>query len=1231
MHAKHVVLVNWGTVPSDTYPLEEITAITGQTGAGKSTQLDALVTLMSAGISQIGRLNMASEDGASHRQKRKSYRRAEEYVVGMAKDGLCRSPNGAHGYIAVAFSPDEGEGDEAQAFTAVMGISASKKEGEESQGEDTVFALVMGHEIDHTVLAPEQNGRRDIVKVTECLDTLRGLYGVRKGHKKTGVLGFKDEPRKFLRHLWAAFRGREELSQEEADRAAMVWCRFVPQEGIEDVSHFVRMLIMPDPRGTADFRGIRELIRTNREMTRRARALQQQKEILTEALEACQTHTSNYVLRRTLVTEGLELEQEARERERKSLSNQNIESRSLIEIREGERKAAVAAAERSRDQVVNLTAQLNGQKGYKEHEQLKADVASSTLALVGERSKAIAAVNRLGKVAQYVQVLELATQAKPLGDLASAVKRALFEAQLSTRVQVSDLDYVEGLPEMPRAQDWKELAVKAKPVETPFQRARVSLAGEGRELLALRAAAVERVDDLRRMQESRLNSMRSELVGIEKRKFLAPPDWAAETKAYIEREIPDANPVFLYELIKDVRDPEWQLAVEGMISDARFNIVVSQKHEQAVDSLLRVRKGRRTARLIQGARELKQAQGKVLPEASVASELIVDDPIARAYLTNQFSSALKQRDGTDMTQVGRGVRKDARGAGGGTTFNADENTRGRLYFGARALEQRKAELEHEIPELVRAIDELKNARALLQSLVQADDALVKLGEETLDAIAGRALVLLDVIAAKKAELAAMDITGFKELEAERDRVAEEQKAHAAHAEGLLKSISDEKREMDKRLDRIGQIDMQVEELQKQVIDGRNERARLAMKASWVSPAWLEERKVALVASGKSRQDNVTLLRTPLATSMTKIGLAVSKFNDAVKEEGPLSVTELVGLDPELEDAFDRMADKYVEIDARIRQIAADHLSSASTELARHEGIMRTRFTEYFCDKLLLELGGAKAVLHQLNTDLRNHVFGAERYEFEAFDASADFFARRTFFEYVRDQMKADERFNPFDAPLSEEMIRVREEIVRLLSSEEEKDQRMLEIIADYRNYHLYEMYKVFQREGDEKPTRIPMSTNGKESGGEKENGILIARAATISSALGLRKPGPHLRFIAIDEMMKKTDEARIRESLDFLSERLGLQVLFVMPTRAIGPFKDLADLEYNVSRVNTSRPEGTLRDKVVVLRSRYDRRVVRAMREARAHEVKTEAVRHFEAEEAHAVVAAASGERAAAA
>src|SRR5207244_1755665 len=158
-----------------------------------------------------------------------------------------------------------------------------------------------------------------------------------------------------------------------------------------------------------------------------------------------------------------------------------------IELKTTERAEALATAERAHDQLLHLNGQLQGKKGYKEHEKLKTDAASARVALLGERAKAEAVVLRLQQVAQYVGFLEMASEAKPLGELAGALKQALSQTGLSNRVCLTDLEYVKGLAEVPSVKDWEALRANAKPVETPFFRARTALAGEERHLLALHA------------------------------------------------------------------------------------------------------------------------------------------------------------------------------------------------------------------------------------------------------------------------------------------------------------------------------------------------------------------------------------------------------------------------------------------------------------------------------------------------------------------------------------------------------------------------------------------------------------------------------------------------------------------------------------------------------------------------------------------------------------------------
>jgi uncharacterized protein YPO0396 len=146
----------------------------------------------------------------------------------------------------------------------------------------------------------------------------------------------------------------------------------------------------------------------------------------------------------------------------------------------------------------------------------------------------------------------------------------------------------------------------------------------------------------------------------------------------------------------------------------------------------------------------------------------------------------------------------------------------------------------------------------------------------------------------------------------------------------------------------------------------------------------------------------------------------------------------------------------------------------------------------------------------------------------------------------------------------------------LLGADEQQALRELERIADYRNYHRYEIYK----EVEGKPP-IALSEYGTGSGGQLETPAYIIRAASITSALRHAEGTNHLRMVLVDEAFSKMDEARSREVIDYLTHTLGLQIVFIMPTSKCGPFMDLVSNEFVFAKV-PSAPRGQLNTRVLV-------------------------------------------------
>ncbi len=195
----------------------------------------------------------------------------------------------------------------------------------------------------------------------------------------------------------------------------------------------------------------------------------------------------------------------------------------------------------------------------------------------------------------------------------------------------------------------------------------------------------------------------------------------------------------------------------------------------------------------------------------------------------------------------------------------------------------------------------------------------------------------------------------------------------------------------------------------------------------------------------------------------------------------------------------------------------------------------------------------------------------------------------------------------FEAELSAKSKKVLEDMMRmLLDEDEQRALRDLERIADYRNYRRYEIYK----EVEGKPP-IPLSEYGTGSGGQLETPAYVIRAAAISSAFKFREGEHHLRSVIIDESFAKMDEIRARGVLEYLSKTLNLQVLFIMPSKSAGAFKDMVNHEYVFSKVPASG-NGELRTLTYVNHLILKQDEIRKAWEAYRQEVRRQAAIEFD-------------------
>jgi uncharacterized protein YPO0396 len=268
-----------------------------------------------------------------------------------------------------------------------------------------------------------------------------------------------------------------------------------------------------------------------------------------------------------------------------------------------------------------------------------------------------------------------------------------------------------------------------------------------------------------------------------------------------------------------------------------------------------------------------------------------------------------------------------------------------------------------------------------------------------------------------------------------------------------------------------------------------------------------------------------------------------------------------------------------ELDRVYNLLKNNILVEKHQQLAELKESFNNAFVTHLCHAIYQSINDGKRQIELLNKELQHHRFGSDQ---ETFRFASEWIPEyrdyaRFFEEVVKHPLLGDE-VALFDAELKPRSRKVLDELMAmLLDEDEQRALRDLERIADYRNYRRYEIYK----EVEGKPP-IPLSEYGTGSGGQLETPAYIIRSAAITSAFRFSEGSNHLRMVLVDEAFSKMDETRSREVISYLTQSLGLQLIFIMPTSKCGPYMDLISNEFVFAKCPAAQPRGQLNTRVLV-------------------------------------------------
>jgi energy-coupling factor transporter ATP-binding protein EcfA2 len=1182
MFLKRLVLVNWGNIPNGEFEFGPVNLFSGANGSGKTTAADAIQTLMTASHENLFHYNPGQEETTQRGRGGKRVRTLASYVLGC-DDGSYARLDPTDGYIAGIFHPTQGEN--AEPFTAVLGVRAwLDASGKQALAREELLAffVLQGVELDLSTFIQTRGTTQQIVLLDEVQSVLVARYGKR-------VVERYDQKRAYLRRLYAALRGkRDAVAEREGMAAAKAFSRFMAYKPVSGINQFVADEVLERKDLGEAVRSVSNQLKLIHGMERDAQGLKDSAALLeqsghlaqgyieswaeivtldyTAASAAYQQHQAHYLKARQ--------EREDIERERR----QNAEDLTLAEQRFAQTHASIVALEAQRQGIAALQ-QKDALEG--EQRRLEAQLSSHVRELLTQDQQL---QNNLRAAKTLEELLATPEIIQDLPQAANLDSQRVIRAARATE-KIGDLD----LPRWLQRDFTSDLSMLERHLDEAraAQRAHGELVEYWKRAEAQGSSLRDHLADTHHRRRQRYESVtqqhqqKSQEIARLEAKQVVYPAYVERALAAIRTQCPQADARVLCDHV-EVIDPRWQGAIEGYLGGARFSLIVDEQYEAQAIRIVRQLQGRdNRARVIQGAKALRDAsRAKPAPD-SIMHVLKFSHAVAEAFVKASYGTVARVESADELRNTARGVTSDGMGSGNYSMFRCDIPD-AELVFGAAARERALRAKRGELEELSMAREQANERSQQSHRLLQSVDTLQPLVYA--DAIAG---VLEDHRGLRRAEmlLQQLDVSEFRSLEAKLELLQQEEKALQQQtatlnkAEGALQT-------------QLKNVNQAIERLSEQKELAQDAMARAEQSLRDLHVQWPEfdlqarltyaEQEARAFHAERARAERESIEQR-LRKQEHELGQTLLQHNQKCRPADAIAYTAFAGnYDSAL---FARICELRQEIDRIYNVLKNNVLVDKHEQLKGLKTSFNNAFVSHLCQEIHQSIQDGKRQLDQLNKELVNHRFGSDRESFRfAQDWVPEYREYARFFEEVVRNPAIGEETTLFDAPLTPKSMQVRDTLMSLLLGvDEQQSLRELERIADYRNYQRYEIYKEVEGKAP-----IALSEYGTGSGGQLETPAYIIRAASITSAFRYAEGANHLRMVLVDEAFSKMDETRSREVIDYLTNTLGLQLIFIMPTSKCGPFMDLVSNEFVFAKVPSS-PRGQLHTRVLVDRKQCNR------------------------------------------
>ncbi len=1177
MFLKNFIYVNWGNIPATDFEFGPINLLSGGNGSGKTTAADAIQTIMTAAHDNLFNYN-PGQDEATQKGRGKQVRTLASYVLGC-DDGSYARPNGANGYLAAVFHPTQGES--GQPFTAIIGVSAYiDKAGNQAVARQSDFLLmiVAGHELTQSdFLLSEEDGKQ-VVGVDKIYKRLQKRCGQKAVEKY-------DTKKQYLRRLYSALRGRDDaVSEREALNAARAFSRFMAYKPVKSINGFVANEILEKKDLGEAIRTVSDLMKTIHAMEADATRLKDNINILNDSKRHSQTYIDqwiDYQVAHYIAAKSRYVEDQKAYRDAKQFQQK---LRSDLSAKQADRETSESRRKQAREQLVSLEARRQGIPALKDKDNLESEIASyqkqlqqyavllleqdKQLKFTLDASKSIYKALTKSSVGAEVSVLNersLLQQGKTIVSLADEGQLDFPKLLNKDMVDMSPLEahLDEALKRQEQINQWRDKWFNA------------DITTEGVSLRDQLAKLADRREQKLQNQQKKMQQIQMEMDRLNASQ-VSYPNYVEAALEFIRRECPEADPKVLCDYV-EVLDPQWQNAIEGYIGGARYSIIVESDFESEAIKIVRGMPGGNRARVIQGSKAKQDADRMKVPHNSIMNLMQFDHATAKHYLMASYGTVEQVPDAETLRKTRRGLMKQGMGSGSYSMYRCDVHD-SELVFGQGARELALVAKQQEYQSLV------DQASVAQQSQREAQDLLLAVNQLRHLTYGDQLQQMVNVNRqwqnAEK-QLGNIDLSDFSALEDEFSQLATQASdldAYIQKLDGELGKFAQQLKESERRCGYLSE--------QQDNTAGRADQNEAHLRS--IGKFWpdFNVEKCLQEADEEAERTTADIAENQQRAILSELNSRANALDKSIAEHNQRCQTSdsiVYAADYTDEHSarfFQRICDLQREIDRVHNRLKNNILVEKQDKLLVLKDSFDNAFVTNLCHAIYQAISEGKRTLEDLNKELEHHRFGTDKecYWFD-WDWVPEFKDYWNFFEEVIKNPAIGEGQTLFEVELSAKSAKVRAQLMEMLLDDDEvKAMRELERLSDYRNYRSYEIYK--QPEGKEP---IALSQYGTGSGGQLETPAYIIRSAAITSAFRFNHGDTHLRMVLVDEAFSKMDETRSKEVINYLTESLGLQLLFIMPTSKSGPFMDLISNQYVFSKVPlASGKRGELNTRVLV-------------------------------------------------